>query len=189
MTGGFLIQPEELNETLITHPDVAEAVTVGLPDTEFGEIAVSAIVLSGTEIERSILYNHCSEYLEPSKVPKHIIITKEIPRTISGKPKIQELKEQLATILETGSEPEITSDSDELAERIMALAADNFRTSIDQISLSTTPDDIAGWDSFSFLNLIIAVEESAKVRLPTRRITNIATIADLIDAVREQVDR
>jgi long-subunit acyl-CoA synthetase (AMP-forming) len=45
MMAGFLIRPEEIDEAMASHPAVSQAVTVGLPHEEFGEIPVTAVVL------------------------------------------------------------------------------------------------------------------------------------------------
>ena len=95
MSGGFLIRPEEVDEVLSGHPAVAEAATVGVPDPDFGEVAISAVVLDGTADELD-LTQHCRANLEPMKVPKRIVTVTEIPRGDAGKPKLEALRALLA---------------------------------------------------------------------------------------------
>jgi long-chain acyl-CoA synthetase len=45
MSGGFLIVPEEIDEVLRAHPAVVQSATLGMPDEDFGEVTVSAVVL------------------------------------------------------------------------------------------------------------------------------------------------
>ncbi|MEL6481050.1 MAG: class I adenylate-forming enzyme family protein, partial [Pseudomonadota bacterium] len=51
--GGVLLRPEEIDEVLMTHPAVAEVVTVGLPDQVFEEFPVSAVVPKDDAIDEN----------------------------------------------------------------------------------------------------------------------------------------
>ena len=58
MSGGFLIAPDEVDEALTSHPAVVEEVTVGIPEPDFGEIPVSAVVLDAAADELELIA-HC----------------------------------------------------------------------------------------------------------------------------------
>ena len=52
-TGGEKVYPEEVEEVLKTHPGVADAVAVGLPDEKFGEAITAVVELSpGSHLRR-----------------------------------------------------------------------------------------------------------------------------------------
>ena len=82
--GGEKISPREIDEALLTHPAVAEAVCFGVPDTKYGEEVAAAVVLKGT-VSEADLTAHCRERLAAFKVPKTIHLVTQIPRTATGK--------------------------------------------------------------------------------------------------------
>jgi acyl-CoA synthetase (AMP-forming)/AMP-acid ligase II len=82
--GGEKIAPREIDEVLLTHPAVAEAVCFGVPDAKYGEEVAAAVVLRGNADEAELIA-HCRERLAAFKVPKSIYLVTSIPRTASGK--------------------------------------------------------------------------------------------------------
>lgn len=82
--GGEKIAPGEVDEVLLQHPAVAEAVCFGVPHPTWGEEVAAAVVLSGPADARDIL-RHCRERLAAYKVPKRLYIVTELPRTATGK--------------------------------------------------------------------------------------------------------
>ena len=86
--GGEKIGPREIDEVLLSHPDVAEAVAFGVPHPGWGEEVAAAIVLKeGTDAaagEASVMA-FCKERLADFKCPKKIYVTSAIPRTATGK--------------------------------------------------------------------------------------------------------
>jgi acyl-CoA synthetase (AMP-forming)/AMP-acid ligase II len=82
--GGEKIAPREIDEALLSHPAVAEAVTFGVPDRVYGETVAAAVVLDG-EATVVDLISHCKELIADFKVPAKIFIVDTIPRTATGK--------------------------------------------------------------------------------------------------------
>jgi len=82
--GGEKISPREIDEVLLAHPAVAEAVCFGVPHATWGEEVAAAVVLRGAASEADLLA-YCRERLADYKRPKHIHITDAIPRTATGK--------------------------------------------------------------------------------------------------------
>jgi acyl-CoA synthetase (AMP-forming)/AMP-acid ligase II len=82
--GGEKISPREIDEVLLAHPAIAEAVCFGVPHPTWGEEVEAAVVLreaaSGAD-----LMAYCKERLAEYKRPKQIHITDAIPRTATGK--------------------------------------------------------------------------------------------------------
>jgi acyl-CoA synthetase (AMP-forming)/AMP-acid ligase II len=84
--GGEKISPREIDEVLLTHPAVADAVCFGVPHPTWGEEVAAAVVLRETASEsESGLIAYCRERLAEYKRPKQIHITSAIPRTATGK--------------------------------------------------------------------------------------------------------
>jgi acyl-CoA synthetase (AMP-forming)/AMP-acid ligase II len=82
--GGEKIAPREIDEVLLTHPAVAEAVAFGMPHSTWGEEVACAVVLREQQPE-SVLLDHCKKHLADFKCPKKIYIVETIPRTATGK--------------------------------------------------------------------------------------------------------
>jgi len=82
--GGEKISPREIDEVLLTHPAVAEAVAFGVPHATWGEEVAAAVVVR-SDVSEADLMAFCKEKLADFKRPKQIHITTTIPRTATGK--------------------------------------------------------------------------------------------------------
>ena len=82
--GGEKISPREIDEVLLGHPAVAEAVAFGTSHPTWGE-EVAAVVVLGGEASEADLLAYCKERMAEFKRPKQIHITTTIPRTATGK--------------------------------------------------------------------------------------------------------
>jgi acyl-CoA synthetase (AMP-forming)/AMP-acid ligase II len=82
--GGVNIHPAEIEETLLSLPEIRDAVVVGIPSDELGE-EIAAFVVAAGEIRYERLIAHCRSHLAPYKVPRSIEIIDELPKTALGK--------------------------------------------------------------------------------------------------------
>jgi acyl-CoA synthetase (AMP-forming)/AMP-acid ligase II len=82
--GGEKISPREIDEVLLAHPAVAEAVSFGVPHGTWGEEVAAAVVVR-EPLSESELIDYCRSHLAEFKRPKQIFITDAIPRTATGK--------------------------------------------------------------------------------------------------------
>ncbi|GAA0930193.1 acyl-CoA synthetase [Streptomyces thermoalcalitolerans] len=94
-SGGVLIASRQVEDALYTHPRVAEAAVVGLPDDHWIE-AVTAFVVPRGEVTESELIAHAREKLPSFKVPKKVFLVDELPRNASGKILKRELRDRFA---------------------------------------------------------------------------------------------
>jgi acyl-CoA synthetase (AMP-forming)/AMP-acid ligase II len=84
--GGEKIGPREIDEVLLGHPAVAEAVAFGVPHPTWGEEVAAAVVLKeGSPATEPELLAFCKERLADFKRPKKFYIVETIPRTATGK--------------------------------------------------------------------------------------------------------
>ena len=81
---GEKISPQEIDDTLLTHPSVAGAVAFGVPNSTHGEVPSAAVVLRAP-VKASELVAFCRAHLAAFKCPKVIHIVEEIPRSATGK--------------------------------------------------------------------------------------------------------
>ena len=83
---GFQVPPAELEGLLMTHPDVADAAVIGLPDEEAGELPVGYVVLKeGREATEEDLKGFVAEQVATYKQLHRITLSAEIPKSASGK--------------------------------------------------------------------------------------------------------
>nr|WP_245247399.1 MULTISPECIES: AMP-binding protein [unclassified Paenibacillus] len=86
IAGGFNIFPREIEEVLFEHPDIEEAVVLGLPDPYRGETVKAYIVLKeGVSLKEKELEHWCRERLAAYKVPHRYEFRSELPKTLAGK--------------------------------------------------------------------------------------------------------
>lgn len=83
---GFQVPPAELEALLLTHPSVADAAVVGLPDETAGEIPVGYVVLRpGHEVTPEDVQAFVAERVATYKQVRQLHIVEEIPKSASGK--------------------------------------------------------------------------------------------------------
>jgi len=95
LRGGENIAPAEIDQALLAHPAVADAVSFGISDAKYGEVPAAAVVL-GQDVPVSELIGHCRERLAAFKVPTAIYVLAEIPRTATGKVQRRRVAEHVA---------------------------------------------------------------------------------------------
>jgi long-chain acyl-CoA synthetase len=89
ISGGVNIYPQETEDVLIGHPDVADVAVFGVPNEEMGE-EVKAVVQphdmarAGKALEAELML-FCRKHLSPIKCPKSVDFEAELPRTPTGK--------------------------------------------------------------------------------------------------------
>lgn len=95
--GGLAVPPREVEQVLLSHPAVAEAVVVGLPDRFWGEVVGAAVRLSAPLPSAAAeLSRYCRAFLIRYKVPERWLFTEELPRTENGKVRRAVVTTQLA---------------------------------------------------------------------------------------------
>ena len=86
-TGGEKVYPEEVETALMTSPEVADAVVVGLPDERWGERVVAVVKAKpGSAPTLDALQEHVRGSLARYKAPRALVIVDAIERTPAGKP-------------------------------------------------------------------------------------------------------
>ncbi len=124
--GGEMIAPDEVEQTLMSHPLVEDAAVIGVPDLEWGEEVRALVVLktspaydptgdlaggpkeaagqdlseAGLEAE---LIEHCREKLAGYKRPRSVVFIDSLPRNVMGKVLKRELREQYGYPIDSSS--------------------------------------------------------------------------------------
>lgn len=93
--GGEKISPSKIDEALLAHPAVAEAISFGVPDLKYGEEVNAAIVLKpGATATSEELTEFCLKRLAAFQVPKRYFFANSLPKTGSGKIQRKQVSEQ-----------------------------------------------------------------------------------------------
>lgn len=96
ISGGSNIYPREVEEALLTHPDVLETSVVGAPDPQWGEVVVAFVVLErGRQTHEEELDRVCLENIARFKRPKRYVFVSELPKSNYGKILKTELRKLL----------------------------------------------------------------------------------------------
>ena len=96
ITGGFNVYAREVEDALLQIRDIEDAAVVGLPDPEWGEIIVAAVVArDGNAPSAAQVIDECRSMIAGYKKPKHVEFLDALPRNASGKVNKIRLKEIL----------------------------------------------------------------------------------------------
>jgi O-succinylbenzoic acid--CoA ligase len=85
ISGGVNVDPAEVEAVLRTHPGVRDVAVVGVPDPEWGERVVAALVVDGRPRVREELDNLARLVLSPAKRPRDFREVGSLPRNPNGK--------------------------------------------------------------------------------------------------------
>jgi fatty-acyl-CoA synthase len=89
--GGENIYPREIEEFLYTHPAIADAQVIGVPDERYGEIVCAWVVLKpGATLDETELREFCRDRIARFKIPALVRFVDGFPLTVTGK--IQKFK-------------------------------------------------------------------------------------------------
>ncbi len=86
ISGGENVYPAEVENVLFSHPAVAEAAVIGVPDPKWQEVGRAIVVIAeGAEATSDDLVTFCRKQLAGYKVPKSVVFVDELPRNAAGK--------------------------------------------------------------------------------------------------------
>ena len=84
--GGEKVSPLEVDEALLRHPSVAQAVTFALPHPKLGEeVAAAVVAADGARVHERELRRFLSQSLAAFKVPRRVLVLDELPKGPTGK--------------------------------------------------------------------------------------------------------
>jgi len=85
VTGGENVNPIEIEQILLEHPDITESAVFGLPDDEWGQRVVALVVRNADNEFIPDLSDYLSSHLRGYQIPKEIIFVSDLPYTSTGK--------------------------------------------------------------------------------------------------------
>ncbi len=93
VSGGENVYPAEVENVLLSHPDVVDAAVIGVPDERWGETVKAVVVPApGAEFDEGAVIAYCRDHLAHYKCPASVDTTDLLPRNPSGKLLKRELR-------------------------------------------------------------------------------------------------
>ncbi|MGD9531012.1 benzoate-CoA ligase family protein [Pseudonocardia sp.] len=103
--GGIWVSPTEVETRLLEHPDLAEAVVVGIPDADGLDRPIAFVVVrEGRQVSPEEVVAFCRAGLASFKRPREVIAVTELPKTATGKIqrfRLREMATATAEVAET----------------------------------------------------------------------------------------
>jgi acyl-CoA synthetase (AMP-forming)/AMP-acid ligase II len=99
--GGEMISPEEVEQVLMSHPQVEDAAVIGVMDVEWGEEVRALVVRRSPEVDEAGLREYCQDRLSSFKRPRSVVFVDELPRNVMGKVLKRDLREQYGYPIDT----------------------------------------------------------------------------------------
>jgi oxalate---CoA ligase len=181
--GGENIAPREIDEVLLGHPAVEQAVAFAIPHSSYGETVAAAVVLKpGMFVSESELRRFAASRLAEFKVPHRIVKVAAIPKGPTGKLQRIGLYEKLSSMLEVTYTPPATANQ----QMLISI----FETVLEKSGIGIHDHffDLGG-DSLAAGRVITRIERELKTTLPIATLFLAPTVAELADEVtkiREQ---
>lgn len=178
-SGGFRVQPEEIEELLLKMVEVDECKVIGVTDPILTEKMIACIKpKENVVLDELMLYKYLRENLEPEKVPQEMCFIDSFPRGISGKVQVEELKK-----LVTQRHVAPIAKSEGILDTIVKNAASIFKVDHKDINEQSSTRNVSGWDSLNHLALITRLEQVFNIKFSTSDamiMTSISSIQNVI---------
>ncbi len=96
ISGGENVYPAEVEDVILSHPDVSDVAVVGIPSERWGESGLAVVVRADPSLDGTGVLEHCRGRLARFKQPVEVVFVDEIPRNPSGKILKRLLRERFA---------------------------------------------------------------------------------------------
>lgn len=179
--GGEKISPREIDETLLDHPAVAQALAFSMPSRQLGEEVAAAVVLRENAVATETgIQEFVAARLAHFKVPRRIVFLPELPKGPTGKPQRIGLAGRLKLDEPASSPPgESLASAGPLTPAEARMAA--IWRGLLRVERAGADDDFfaLGGDSILGAQLIVRVRDAFGVELPMFRLFNSPRLAAL----------
>ncbi|MCG8603939.1 AMP-binding protein [bacterium] len=181
--GGEKISPREIDEVLLAHSAVTQAVTFSVPHLRLGEDVAACVVLrENVQVSPQDIQDHARARLADYKVPSQIIIVDKIPKGPTGKLQRIGLHEKLADLMKTKHEMPANSTEDKLR---------HIWTKVLGVQQPGVTENFfaLGGDSLLAVELLLKIEKTFKRSFPVEIIFQAPTIRQLGELINNQGEK
>lgn len=180
---GEKIAPREIDDVLLEHPSVAQAVAFAVPHPTLGEAPVAAVIpRAGASLDEATLRAHAQARLAEFKVPSRILVVSEIPKGPSGKVQRNKLAELFAAQL-------AVTDSTTPEGPVESLLAALFASSLRRARIGRRDNYFAlGGDSLQAMVLLRGAAD-AGLTITVEQLAQFPTVEELARALGRDAER
>jgi len=180
--GGEKVTPREVDDVLLEHPDVAQAVTFAVPHSTLGEDVAAAVVLreqaTATEpMIRHYLFGRLADF----KIPSQVLIVNEIPKGATGKVQRLGLAEKFAQQLMR----EFVTPRNDLEREVTSIFAEVL--GLAQVGVNDNFFALGG-DSLRATRVISRLRAMFQVNFPIVMLFKKPTVAELSDEITRSTE-
>lgn len=178
--GGEKVAPREIEEALLDHPEVVDAMAFAIPDPRLGEeIGVAVVTAPGADVDLAAVRGFLAGRIAAHKVPRRVIPVAEIPKTTAGKPqRLRFAQEHAAELVDTASHrPVAAASGGTTQERLAGLSQE-----ILGLDAPPRPADQffeLGGTSLAVMELVVAIEAELGVDLPVLDVLAVPSLTEL----------
>jgi acyl-CoA synthetase (AMP-forming)/AMP-acid ligase II/acyl carrier protein len=181
--GGETIAPRVVDEVLLEHPGVAQAVAFGLPDARLGEIVAAAVVaVAGTQVSPQELRRFAATRLAAAAVPEQIFLVANIPVGPTGKMQRVRLAGLLAPLLPPSSPDSPLRREPTTASECLVAGIWMELLNLPEIGLDDRFTDLGG-DSALAMRVLARLKNLLGFRVSDSLVLTAPTVAELAAAV------
>jgi acetyltransferase-like isoleucine patch superfamily enzyme/acyl carrier protein len=178
--GGEKIAPKEVDEILIQHPAVAQAIAFAVPHPTLGEDIAAAIVLrENAAVTEAEIRDFAALRLADFKVPSRVVFVEEIPKGPTGKLQRIGLAEKLAAHLTT----KFVAPKDYIEQQLADIWKNLLH--VEQVGAHDNFYSLGG-DSLTTASMVLEIEERFNTTISVDGFLRLPTIETLAGLIREK---
>lgn len=188
--GGEKIAPREIDEVLLDHPAVAQAVTFAVPHPTLGEDIAAAVVLhKGASLQEKDLRDFISPRLSDFKIPRQFLFLNEIPKGPTGKLHRIDLAQRLG-IAGTNSQGKKLATHSEQRELNLEMLT-KIWSEVLQVDNIGHEDNFfrLGGDSIRATQLLARLRKRYQIHLPLSSLFHSPTLKELFVEVQREANK
>jgi acyl-CoA synthetase (AMP-forming)/AMP-acid ligase II/acyl carrier protein len=180
--GGEKVIPRRVDEVLLGHPAVEQALAFAVPHPTLGEDLAAAVVLrAGAAAEEQELRGHAFSQLAPHEVPSRIVLLETLPRGATGKLQRIGLAEKFGAILFPADEP--------VRGELEELVAHTFAAVLQQPPPGRNANFfLLGGDSLSGQRVVNGLEQQLALALSPVLLFAYPTVRSLAEQLDQRLD-
>jgi acyl-CoA synthetase (AMP-forming)/AMP-acid ligase II/acyl carrier protein len=186
--GGEKLSPREIDDVLLQHPAVSQAVAFAVPHPTLGEDVAAAVVLRpGSSLTATQLRQFAGQKLSEFKIPRQVVFLSEIPKGPTGKIQRIGLAEKLSGQLAAARTAAGSAvESDAVLNPVELIVIDIWRQVLGLEVISVDDDFVAlGGDSLRIMQVLSRINQQFGTSLSLTDLFDAMTVRDVAALIKE----